>query len=363
MQLVRDIRDIADHWASGDCPRLSYAELAPPGRSAIRPPAFLLGETTAGLLVELFGQVDTPRVGCYGLENALVAPTGIAIKDGIAFHADTFLHPRHHVVEVSDRLNSETLPVRRVAGPLAVMYGPAHETWGHWLVDFLPRLWVLHSTGHALSSLRFLVPPDVGDFALTLLRLCGLRNEQLLAYDYWAELLLADLLLMPTGLRAGSRLAPCFAEATTFWLRLARRDRATAGPERVFLSRSQAPQARQLLNRQDVEGAATAAGYQLVSPETLTVAEQIELFSGARLLAGEYGSALHNSIFAGPGACVCGLRGTSRHPSFIQTGIASALGQNAGYVFAATDGQDVAQSMCIDIDLFSLALALMELQG
>ena len=31
-----------------------------------------------------------------------------------------------------------------------------------------------------------------------------------------------------------------------------------------------------------------------------------------------------------------GLRGTARHPSFVQSGVAAALGQHAGYVLGET---------------------------
>ncbi|MEJ0049545.1 MAG: glycosyltransferase 61 family protein [Rhodospirillales bacterium] len=235
---------------------------------------------------------------------------------------------------------------------------PGARNWGHWLTDFLPRLWVLAQAGHALETLRYLVPPDLRPFELTLLRLCGLRDEQLVAYDYFAEVVRADLLLMPTGLREGNRLAPCFSDATAFWTGRARRG---AGPVRphVYLSRAGAPPRRQSLNREAVEAAARNAGFEIVQPETLTVAEQIELFSGVRVLAGEYGSGLHNSVFAAAGTQVCGLRGTSRHPSFLQSGIATALRQEAGYVFAATDGQDVDQRFEVDIGLFCRAIEIM----
>jgi capsular polysaccharide biosynthesis protein len=361
MTLVCDIREIGQHRAAGRSPALAFTEVAPAGRSPMRSPAFMLGAANATVLWEIFGQIDTPCVGCYVIADALVAPTGIAIKDGVAFHAEAFLQPRHHVVTVSDRLNAENPPVRHVSGKLAVIYGPAHETWGHWLTDFLPRLWVLRQAGHDLETLRFLVPPDLRPFALTLLRLCGLRENQLLAYDYFAELVRADMLLMPTGLRAGNRLAPCFAEATAFWTARASQDSGT-NRRRVYLSRAGAPQQRQMLNREAIEAVARDAGFEVVQPETLSVASQIKMFSGARMLAGEYGSGLHNSVFAGPGAAVCGLRGTSRHPSFLQSGIATALRQDAGYVFAATEGQDVDQRFKISPELFRHALELMALE-
>jgi capsular polysaccharide biosynthesis protein len=363
MILVRDIKEIAEYAASGRPPDVTFHQLAPAARSPVRPPLFLLGAGNAEMLWQVFGQIDTPAIGCYRIDDAALAPTGFAIKDGIAFHADAFIHPRHHVVAISDRLNAETLPVRHIDGALAVIYGPGHETWGHWLTDFLPRLWVLHAAGYDLARLRFVMPPDLRDFATPLLALCGLREEQFVVYDYWRELLHADRLLLPTGLRVENRLAPCFAQATAFWTARARANAGAAHgafSSALYLSRSLVPPTRDLLNRTEIEAIARDFGLVAVRPETLSIAEQIGLFSGARLIVGEYGSALHNAVFAAPGAAVCALRGTSLHPSFVQSGIATALGQELGYVFGDTGGQDVRQAFVIPGGYFMRALEILK---
>lgn len=362
MVLVRDIRDIAVHAASNRAPRVAYHPVAAELHSPVPPPLFLLGPANEDVLWQIFGETRTPAVGCYAIEDATLAPTGIAIKDGVAFHADAFLHPRHHVVAVSDRLNTETLPLRHVPGPLAVIYGPAHETWGHWLVDLLPRLWVLHAAGHALEKLRFVVPPDLRGFAAELLQLCGVRPEQLVRYAYWREILHTDCLLLPTGLRAGNRLAPCFAAATQFWTARARAAPAPEAGAALFLSRGAAPQGRHMVNRRDIEAIASAHGLHCVRPEELSVSGQISLFSGATLICGEYGSALHNAVFAPAGAVACALRGTARHPDFVQTGIAAALGQQAAYVFGGTEGQEAQQAFFVNPRYFAHALRLLGLR-
>ena len=58
------------------------------------------------------------------------------------------------------------------------------------------------------------------------------------------------------------------------------------------------------------------------------------------MIVGEYGSALHTSLFSRPGTTVCALRGSMGHPGFIQSGFGQALGQPTGYVF----GEQVDQS-------------------
>jgi capsular polysaccharide biosynthesis protein len=358
--LVRDIREIGLHHASRRAPRLAYTRVAPAGRSTPRPPLFLLGQPPELVLWDLASQLGTPEAGCYALDDALVAPTGIAIRQGVAFHADAFLHPRPHVVSVCDRLNAEKPPVRRVSGKLAVIYGPAAETYGHWLTDFLPRLWVLQAAGHALETLRFLMPPDLPGWARDLLLLCGIAPEQIEPYRYFQEVIRADQVLMPTGLRLNNRFAACFDEATRFWIsRLPAMEAPGDAPKRMFLSRNGAPQSRAMLNRAAIEAVAGQCGLEVVRPEALAFQDQVALFRGAEQIFGEYGSALHNSVFSPPGARVCALRGTSRHPSFVQSGIAHALRQDVGYVFGHTGGQHVEQRFWVDEAMFRHAMDMM----
>jgi capsular polysaccharide biosynthesis protein len=366
MQKIRAVRDIAGHISEGTLPFIRFQGLLPAARSAPVPPAFLLGAANALVMAEIFSQLATPQIGCYVLEDAAVAPTGIALKDQTAFCSAAFVHPPHHVVAVVDRLNATSLPVRHVPGPLAVIYGPGHETHGHWLTDFMPRLSVLHDCGYDLAALRFLVPPDLRPQAAALLHLCGIAATQLERYDYWHETVRTDLLLMPTTPRLGNRLSPYLAPATDFWVsRVKTRlpDPAPGARKNLFVSRADAPQARHLTNRAAIEDLARNQGLHIVAPEQLGFAEQHALFASADTITGEYGSALHNSIFSRPGTVVCALRGNSRHPGFIQSGIASALGQKAGYVFGDTSGQEVAQRFCIDLAAFGDALALTRLHA
>jgi capsular polysaccharide biosynthesis protein len=365
--LVHDIKELSAHVASASAPAMSFHEIAPAGRSPMHPPRFILGPVAAHNLQDIFSHTATPAAGCYTIQGSHVAPTGFPVRDGVAFHAEAFLHPRHLVVAISDRLNAESPPVRDVAGPLAVICGPAHETWGHWLIDFLPRLWVLHQSGHDLARLRYLVPADLRPFAADLLRLCGIRDDQLVAYDHWRETIRTDVLLLPTSLRQGNRLAPCFTSATQFWTARARQEAGvaahTGAGDQIYLTRDASPQGRMLQNRGPVAAVAAAAGLRAVHPETMSVAEQIALFSRATLFAGEYGSGLHNSVFAPPGARVVALRGTARHPDFIQSGLSTALAQDLGYVFGPTAGAEDSQSFSIDPNLFQLALHLANLNG
>ena len=136
---------------------------------------------------------------------------------------------------------------------------------------------------------------------------------------------------------------------------------ARAGGGALYLSRAGGK--RNLVNREAMERIAAEHGLAVILPETLSLTDQIALFASAEMIAGEYGSALHNTIFAGAGAAVCALRGTARHPSLVQSGLATAMDQDVGYVFGGTEGREADQGFFVQERYFSLALELMRMRS
>jgi capsular polysaccharide biosynthesis protein len=150
-------------------------------------------------------------------------------------------------------------------------------------------------------------------------------------------------LLLPTILHNGVRASALLNNAAKCLLSLVNDSVGPPPPNsqrrQIFLSRAHASQSRPLLNRQRIEEIAGAAGLEILHPERLSLPEQVRLFGEANLLVGEYGSALHGSLFSAPGTTVCNLRGSLDHPGFIQSGFGQALRQPTGYVFGETDSQ------------------------
>jgi capsular polysaccharide biosynthesis protein len=88
-------------------------------------------------------------------------------------------------------------------------------------------------------------------------------------------------------------------------------------------------------NRAQIEQLAFSYGFELIRPGAMTAEQQIISFRSADQVIGEYGSALHNTIFGAPGAICVAVRGRSSAPGFIQSSIGAAFGQETAYVFGA----------------------------
>jgi capsular polysaccharide biosynthesis protein len=213
-----------------------------------------------------------------------------------------------------------------------------------------------------LSELLYVLPWDLPAFAIDLLHLLGIPNSRILRHDHDNEQLQFDEIVLPTVLRNANRLHSCFAAATEFWTSMLAFGKALPSTQsRLFVSRAGATSNRTLLNRSALEGIAVSQGFNLVYPEKLSIPEQIQLFRGAVQIVGEYGSALHNTMFSQSAAICVALRGTSHAPGFIQSSLARAFDQGIGYVFAPTpEHADEANFEIEEID-FRLALDCLKL--
>jgi capsular polysaccharide biosynthesis protein len=107
---------------------------------------------------------------------------------------------------------------------------------------------------------------------------------------------------------------------------------ADSAPSYLYLRRNS--NVRRLVNQDEVEREFSARGFKIVAPENLSVMQQIELFSRARVIAGPAGAALANLVFAPPGCQMLILAAMTRHSAFnYWLNMADAAGHHAQYVF------------------------------
>jgi capsular polysaccharide biosynthesis protein len=207
--------------------------------------------------------------------------------------------------------------------------------------------------------LQYLLPNTIPDFVIGWLDLLGITSQQLVFYDPLRESISCDELLVPTIQHNGCRVSPLLRWSAVYLRNLvAERHTLDQSPygERIFLSRAHCGLSRRLLNRERVEDMAKEAGFAIVHPERMPLLDQLKMFGGAKCLMGEYGSALHGSIFAPSGAVVCALRGTLLHPGFIQSGLGEVFQQPTGYIFGATDAGDPQGAFTIKEDTLEMCL-------
>ncbi|GAN75977.1 glycosyltransferase family 61 protein [Acidisphaera rubrifaciens] len=348
---VADLRACADRADD----TILYLPRSPERRSLPAPPRFVFGDCPAATAARFYDETWEWESGLYVARDVDVFGDYLLARGDTLFRCrelylnDDILaaHLRvHAAIATPPRLHA-------VPGACIALAVPGHVIWGHWLVDLLPRLAALHASGFDPGRVTYLLPSNTPAWGDAWLGLLGIPAERILRYDPLYDRIRAEQLLIPTLLRCNSRTTAPFAAAVR-WLAAtiaARHGDAPHGPARLFVSRAQSGREhRRLTNRARIETLAAEAGFAIVHPDRLPLIDQVRLFAGARQIIGEYGSALHGTIFAPPGTVVAALRGDgSPVAGFLQSAIGHALGQPTGYVFGRT-GDDPLESFTVEED-------------
>lgn len=346
---------------------IKFTELAPPNAALPAAPRFTFGRYPTEWPLSYFSHAHLGYVGVFHLTDCEVFGEHMLARAGVNFVCSELnIHPPHIAAWEERRQASGGRKLTHLAGRYALI-GPGFQLYGHWLVDVLPRIYLLKAAGFSLDSLRFLIPFDLPSYGRAWLNVLGISDDQLVQYDPDSDVLLIEELIVPTLIRSEIRFSPIFRDAVSFiksHAALTYGDFFVDAPtSSIFVSRALASQGRKLKNRSRIEELALEAGYQIVHPEQLSLLEQMRLFAQAKQIVGEYGSALHNSIFSQAGTVVCALRGSAIHPGFAQSGLGYMLTQPTGYVFGETDPNDPAGAFFVSETTFSDCMRLVLRMG
>jgi Glycosyltransferase 61 len=318
--------------AQSDPSAARFLSLSPPSRQVARAPDFMFGVLPSKVLSEFVrGYEWVHEQGVWRIPSATLRYPYLMEASGVFANAPWANLHAGHLDPLMAQAQKEAVFAARRAGPHVLLTGPGYQVFGHWLAEFLPKLYTLDALGFDIDSLSFVVPSDTPSFALDILAFSGIRRSQIVLLEPDQALHLD--LLVPTTPHNGVRGPGYLAIAGFLKGRFPKSDGST--PEHILLARSGANRACR--DRDAIERTASRLGFTLVRPEALPLAEQARVCANARIIVGEYGSPLHWSLLSAPGTIVCGLRGPGFRPGFIQSAIGRALGQPTGYVFGTAE--------------------------
>lgn len=328
---------------------IKFIELNAPSVRLPQPPRFFFGTISEELSRNYFALTHLHQEGVFVCSDTeVVAPYLIVHRQTVLACPQANLHQAHlELFMTKGEAAAKPSLKRTVAGDCAMIFGPGYKIFGHWMIDFLPKIYLIEKAGYDLARTSFLLPSDCPSFGPQLLELIGIKRDQIVLFDPRTEKAVCEHLLVPTTCHNG--LLPSYLlTASIAWIR--KQIEANVGPlgtqnatKRLFVSRARGYASnRALLNRAEIEAMAVDHGFKLICPEEISLFEQFKIFAQSREIIGEYGSALHNAMFSSAGTTICALRGNSVHPGFVQSGIAEALGHHMGYVIGknVTDAWD-----------------------
>lgn len=316
-----------------------YYELLGPRRIAEPEIAFLEGPVA---LTSACGSLDAPPQYVARFKGCLTFPRSNLVLQGNRLIYDLAAHPLSGIADIKDGVNPDQIMTAVYGAKRALVEEPAEtrtldaglmlfglqsKNYGHWLLEFVPRLLWFNDPA-CPSGFPICIDDHMPETHRQIVELLDTRGRQILPLPAQAtrfrELGVAPVpTFFPFDSRPGVPVYDAIWPADVLGAmrravleRLAARgvDLRRTG-RRIILSRRGFFQ-RQLLNEAEIIEVLTRQGFEVVYPEKLSFAEQIQLYHTADTIVGSASSALTNCIFCNPHARVIALIHENRSFNF-----------------------------------------------
>lgn len=230
---------------------------------------------------------------------------------------------------------------RPVPAPISVAcFIGNNANYFHWLLEDLPRVEMLVEH-QAYRHLPILVDRTILPWQVELLRRLGVNESRLCHVDFTRPVA-ARHLVLPPRLSKNLVVHPHAVAYLRDRLVPRARDLEPKPGKRLYLARKTALVQRGLINEAEVTERLRRAGFVSVDPGSLSIDEQISLFSDAEVIAAPGGAALSNILFAPSQTKILALSADAILSETF-TSLAAALGQTyvlcAGPSYAHPDRQ------------------------
>lgn len=191
-------------------------------------------------------------------------------------------------------------PVTYTEETIAVLTFCKSEYYYHWMFDVLPRLGLLEESKIPISRTVFNRKKFL-PFQEETLAALGYTDDRIIecGKDFHLQ---GKKLIVPssTGYTGYMPKSSCDFLRKKF---ARKKSGKYAGIDRIYVSRENA-QCRKVLNEHDVFRVLDRYGFQKVILETMSVADQADLFSSANIIVAPHGGGLTNLVFCEPGTKV-----------------------------------------------------------
>ncbi|MEM6342868.1 MAG: glycosyltransferase family 61 protein [Bacteroidota bacterium] len=280
--------------------------------SFVRTKPIVLPEDQA-LLSYLEPKIDLREGFVIGLPNARVWGEGNIITKNnelILEVSGTFLDNKDAYLRhgKNSKYISNSFPklpvVKKLKGKSVVLAAHAGSGYYHWLIEVLPRLYLLEKAGIDFNSIdHFIVNSLVPGFVRETLEMLGIPLKKVVE-THWKPHILAEELIVPS--LVGNFFEVPKWTSKFFGSRFKRYIKPRVEGKKVYISRKDAGH-RRIVNEDDVTAFLESEGFETYIFETMSMQEKIEILSQASVVLSPHGAGLANIVFCHPGVPVVEL--------------------------------------------------------
>ncbi|MBM3099344.1 DUF563 domain-containing protein [Gluconobacter cerinus] len=278
-------------------------------------------------------QCEILPLSVYFLENCLMTIFGVSFWEGAMIQSPdimmNFSRNRLHFLPLSA---TESLPIRDIDTPCVCWMGWGTQTYGHLIVEMLPRLILLRETVfNALPNHKYLVDIQAPKWFLNIiLDDIKISIENIEFFDSKIErvnvkncILVSQVMNKIIHPLAKDVYRRMYNNISPIWDGISLK--------KIFLTRSflnDGLRGEVCSNENNLARIASREfGFSIIAPETFPFKEQAKIFARSEIISGVCGSALHTAIFSKPGTKIGGISPNNR----LQSNIANLLGHKIAF--------------------------------
>jgi len=226
---------------------------------------------------------------------------------------------------------------RRFEGTAVILCSQEPSNHGSFLFRVLPKVQALRRLG--LTDLP-VVCGNIGGSTTALLQLAGLDGNRIVSHDTHAVTVF-DRAIVPSLRNPDAFLD---RESRALYRGIVEEHGSPAGGgRRLYVSRyahsRNSGTSRIMMNEDELIVRLASVGFDIVEPETLTIAQQIATFSSADLVVGPSGSGMFNVVFCRPSTKVVDIE-SENHWIYAHTGLFASCELRYGIFVGRVDGAD-----------------------
>ncbi|MGI0483120.1 glycosyltransferase 61 family protein [Geminocystis sp. CENA526] len=206
-------------------------------------------------------------------------------------------HPDSHPSKNSIFQTKFLPPIQQIKGNVMVLAGLLNNIYFHWLFDILPRFKLLELANINVADIDYFLIDNRTNFQRETLTIFGIPPEKILPLSF------------PLHIQATNLIVPSFPGSIAWmpswsceYLRekiLGNQTIVNNPHKKIYISRDRSSN-RRLINEKEVINLLLKYEFEIVNLELLTVRQQAELLSQAKIVISPHGSGLSNLVFCPP---------------------------------------------------------------
>ncbi len=225
------------------------------------------------------------------IKNAYVSPYGVAFKNGRVVKESVYSMFSANKQALSFYKKILLNKVRHIDGKCVVAHHAYYQNYFHFLLEIMPRLFVLKEEA---SQLKLIINQTLPKFAQEYIALFGFKE---IIYLKDEEIAKAEDLVFATYLNRGLAYNEDVMRAMADWLREKLIKPDSTSPERIFISRKHV-RYRKTLNEEEVFAYLQQKGFVKFDMDAPGIRDQATFFKNAKYIVGSHGAGFSNMIFS-----------------------------------------------------------------